>query len=302
MHELSKRCRVNTKKILKKINIKKNVWIKDLLIVFIIVSVLLGVVLFRNRNQDFIESFYQIQSDKVESNIRIVHLSDLHLKMFGNDNQNLLEGIKKLNPDLIAITGDMTDKNVDDYQAIITLCEKLVEIAPVYYSPGNHEWEKIVHEKSKIAERLKKCGVHFLADNSEIVNINDNQICIGGLAEWPEAYEKYGKSFLEEFEKNSEFKLLLVHYPEYFKKDGILVGAQIDLALCGHAHGGQIRIPGIGGLYTPDQGWFPKMTEGLHDIDNGVVVISRGLGDGMDKKIPRINNMPELVIIDINWY
>ena len=76
----------------------------------------------------------------------------------------------------------------------------------------------------------------------------------------------------------------------------------VDLALCGHTHGGMIRIPGIGGLYTPDQGFLPTLTEGLHQIGDTSLVISRGLGDGKDKRIPRINNPPELVIVDINWF
>ena len=258
---------------------------------------------FHANAESFTESFYQIQSDKLSSNIRIVQLSDLHLREFGEKNADLIEHISALNPDIIAITGDMTDKMVDDYQVVTDLCAELVKIAPVYYVPGNHEWPKIVFEGSHIRSDLEALGVHFLADKTETIEINGNTISIGGIAEAPASYEKYAKSYFESFEALDTFKLLLVHYPEYFSEDtGALANVDVDVALCGHAHGGQIRIPGIGGLYTPDQGFLPKLTEGVQKIGNTYVVISRGLGDGKDKFIPRINNPPELVIVDINWF
>ena len=254
------------------------------------------------RNQDFTESYYQIQSNKLSSNVRVVQLSDLHLREFGEGNAELIQRIAALKPDLIAITGDMTDKEVEDYHVVTDLCAALVKIAPVYYAPGNHEWPKIVFGNSQIKNDLKALGVHFLDDKMETMEINGNTITIGGIAEAPPSYEKYASEFFENFAASDSFKLLLVHYPEYFTADGALYGADIDVAFCGHAHGGQIRIPGIGGLYTPDQGFLPELTEGVHHIRDTDVVISRGLGDGKDKIIPRINNAPELVIVDMNWF
>ncbi|MFQ8733842.1 MAG: hypothetical protein ACLSAC_27290 [Enterocloster bolteae] len=103
---------------------------------------------------------------------------------------------------------------------------------------------------------------------------------------------------MDKFMDDSCFKLLLVHYPEYFL-DGI-EDLPIDLALCGHAHGGIIRIPFVGGVYAGEQGFFPELTEGMHELGNSTVIVSRGLGNS--HKIPRINNKPELVVIDVNWY
>mgnify|MGYP005944089125 FL=1 len=125
---------------------------------------------------------------------------------------------------------------------------------------------------------------------------------IGGVAEAPASYERYASAYFESFEQLDAFKLLLVHYPEYFLEDGFFSDVPVDLALCGHTHGGMIRIPGIGGLYTPDQGVLPTLTEGLHQIGDTALIISRGLGDGKGTPVPRINNPPELVIVDINWF
>jgi predicted MPP superfamily phosphohydrolase len=257
----------------------------------------------RTHTLDFVESYYQIQSDKLTDNVRVILLSDLHLREFGEKNVDLVTRIEALHPDIIAITGDMNIRSNEDYHVVIELCEQLVDIVPVYYVAGNHEWSVMINEGSEIGNDVMATGVHMINDKEETIEVNGNTIKIGGLAEAPAQYAKYGKEFFDYFQEGDMFKLLLVHYPEYFSgeiEDADLTGANIDVALCGHAHGGQVRIPGIGGLFTKDQGWFPKLTEGVHEIEDISVVISRGLGDSSD--VPRINNDPELVIVDMNWY
>lgn len=283
----------------------KKAFVRSFQIVFVLLLLLAALwafFYFQAKNQDFTESYYQLRSDKLTSSIRVIQLSDLHLREFGENNSELIRRITELAPDIIAVTGDMTDKEVEDYHIVIDLCAELVKIAPVYYVPGNHEWPKIVFDDSQIANELTALGVHFLADKTEIAQVNGNTIAIGGIAEAPASYESYAKEYFEGFEAQDGFKMLLVHYPEYFGEDGALKDAAVDVAFCGHAHGGQIRIPGIGGLYTPDQGFLPKLTAGVHETKNAYVVISRGLGDGKDKIVPRINNAPELVIVDMNWF
>ncbi len=277
-------------------------FLKVLLGLAVLLAALWGFFTYTDSKQSFTESYYQIQSDKLTSNMRIIQLSDLHLRQFGENNAELIQRITALKPDIIVITGDMNDKQVEDYTVVTDLCAALTEIAPVYYVPGNHEWPKIVFENSTIRTDLEAVGVHFLADETETLEVNGDSVAIGGIAEAPASYEKYAKAYLEEFEALDTFKILLVHYPEYFLDDGALADAAIDVAFCGHAHGGQIRIPGIGGLYTVDQGFLPDLTEGVHKVGDAFVVISRGLGDGKDKIIPRINNAPELVIVDLNWF
>ena len=250
------------------------------------------------REQDFVETYYHVQSEKLTGDVRVALLSDLHLREFGSGNKDLISRIEELKPDLIAIAGDMNQQDNSDHTVVVELCRALVNIAPVYYAVGNHEWSLIVNEGSSLGADIEATGVHLMTNKEETIEVKGNTIKIGGLAEAPMQYEEYGKGFLENFAQGNEFKLLLVHYPEYFEE--LLVDAGIDVALCGHAHGGQVRIPGIGGLYTVDQGWFPKLTEGVHEVNDTSVVISRGLGDS--NKLPRINNAPELVIVDLNWY
>ena len=106
--------------------------------------------------------------------------------------------------------------------------------------------------------------------------------------------QEYTQGFWQRYQKTSNYRLLLVHYPQYFYKDGPLYNQDIDMALCGHLHGGVIVIPFVGGLYHPTLGFFPEFTDGCNLVGDTWVVISRGLGGGL-----RINNPPELVIIDI---
>ena len=124
----------------------------------VLLAALWGIFTLIADHQSFVESYYQVQSDKLTSNVRVVQLSDLHLREFGDHNSELIERITALKPDIIAITGDMNDKLVDDYSVVTDLCTELVKIAPVYYVPGNHEWPKIVFDHSPIREDLEAVG------------------------------------------------------------------------------------------------------------------------------------------------
>ena len=198
-------------------------WKKVLLHVLTVLLLMAGVcgyfLFLYPHEQDFVESYYKVQSDKLTSHLRIVQLSDLHLREFGENNCDLVARIRALKPDIIAITGDMNDKKSDDTHVVTDLCAQLVEIAPVYYVPGNHEWPKIVFEGSTLASDLEALGVHFLADKYETVTIGSNTLLIGGIAEAPASYEKYASGFLEDFAAQPGYKMLLVHYPEYYAED-----------------------------------------------------------------------------------
>lgn len=244
-------------------------------------------------------SFYHLVSDKIQNGFRVVQLSDLHLKEFGEKNQELVERVKKLEPDVIAITGDMNMAHNDDYHVVLELCEQLVGLADVYYVMGNHEFVDFADRKTDIGKDIEATNVHLLTNRFEKVSVNGNEIEIGGLVNEPVNYEQRGGSqFMEKFMKDDCFKLLLVHYPEYFL--GYIEDLPVDLALCGHTHGGIVRIPFIGGLYASEQGFFPELTEGMQELGSSVVVVSRGLGKS--HAVPRINNRPELVVVDVNWY
>lgn len=251
-------------------------------------------------NNSFEKDFYQVNSSKLTDNVRIVALADLHNKQFGKDNKRLVEEVKKLNPDIIAVVGDMMmEQKPDKYDVALSLCEQLGEVAPLYYSLGNHEIDAMLFSHSNIYKDAKDRGIKILNNEVEKVDINGSTIDVIGLTQNPKEFDTYGRGFFEKaMDADNNFKLLLNHYPEQFL--GTLDDYDIDLAIAGHAHGGLVRLPVIGGLYAADQGPFPKLYEGYHEIGNSKLIISRGLSkSGI---MPRINNTPEITVIDLSWY
>lgn len=245
-------------------------------------------------------TYYHLYSSKIADaeNTRIVVLSDLHNREFGEDNADLIKQIADLQPDIIAVAGDMVNADDENLDIILGLCGKLTKTAPVYYSPGNHESNLIYEKGIPLETLLTEKGVHVLINRSETVVPHKTPFLIGGLATSTEGYEEYGAAFFEEYEKNTAFKLLISHYPSLYYD--MLKDAEIDLGVCGHYHGGQIRLPLIGGLYHGDTGFFPKYSGGMYDLPHGTLFVSRGMGG--HNAFPRINNRPELAVIDINGW
>ncbi|MGN0106805.1 MAG: metallophosphoesterase [Hominilimicola sp.] len=275
---------------------------RKLIAILVIIAVFLGLcsglVIYQNNQLE--KSFYQVKSNKVADNIRIVCIADMHLKEFGVDNERLVTEITNLSPDIIAVVGDMNmESKADDHECVISLVKKLNQTAPVYYSLGNHEIDAMLFKNSKIYDDVKKAGIKILNNETETVDIGGTKVDIIGLTQNPKEFDKYGKKFFDKaMEDDDNFKLVLNHYPENFL--GVLDDYNIDLALAGHAHGGQVRVPIIGGLYAADQGVFPKLCDGYHEIGNSKLIITRGLGkSGI---MPRINNKPEIAVVDISWY
>ncbi len=261
----------------------------------IVVLVFCGRYLFSNKLET---TFYHLYSSKIKDSqdIRLVNMSDLHNREFGSDNKELIKQVKNLEPDLIAIAGDMVNADDDNLDIILSLCEELVKIAPVYYSPGNHESHLLYEKNIPLEEKLNEKGVHVLVNRAESLEIHETPFLIGGLTTAPEGYLEYGEEFIREYEKSDDFKLLISHYPGLYYEH--LADTEIDLAVCGHYHGGLIRIPGVGGLYHGDTGFFPKYSGGMYDLPSSTVFVSRGMGG--HSGFPRINNRPELAVIDIN--
>ena len=247
----------------------------------------------------FVDTFYEIEDEKIRKPFRIALLSDLHLREFGKDNADLVQEIARLRPDFIAMAGDMMNMDDPDTSVVVTLCRQLVDVAPVYFSYGNHEKQVIRVEQTSTLDRdLEDLGVHVLHNRFETVNVNGNLLDIGGLSANPGTMDAdYTQSFWQRYLQSENYRLLLVHYPNFFFEGGEFVGEDIDMALCGHLHGGQMAIPYIGGLYHPSTGLFPEMSDGCHRVEDTWVVISRGLGS--NARLPRINVPPELVIVDV---
>lgn len=220
-------------------------------------------------------------------------LADIHARRT-EECTALLERSK---PDMILIPGDLVDgseiKKYRDHSRFIKnavgCLNRFAQIAPTYYSIGNHE----KHLKPEEIDELSKSDAAVL-DNRSVHAMAD--VYMGGLSSGRDysvknASQEPNISFLDEYEKTVGFKILLCHHPEYYEK--YLQDKQLDLIISGHAHGGQVRI-GNRGLYAPGQGWFPKYTSGIHD---GKLVVSRGVAG--TELFPRINNKPEIVYIKI---
>lgn len=239
-----------------------------------------------------------ILSSKISSNFdgfKILHISDLHNKEFGIGQKALAEKIAALQPNIIAVTGDLIDRRKTGFKCAVDFAKESVKIAPVYFSSGNHEIKCSQYEQLKA--ELIGAGVKILDNDMSVISKNDDIISIIGVSDF-EAFEtsqKFQNTIIDLTTRAKGYKILMSHKPH---KINIYKESGADLILSGHAHGGQIRIPIIGGLYAPGQGFFPRYTNGLHNIGNGVfMVISRGLGDSV---FPwRINNKPEILLITL---
>ncbi|MBR3462153.1 MAG: DUF1294 domain-containing protein [Clostridiales bacterium] len=224
----------------------------------------------------------------LENDLTVVQISDLHNQFFGVNQTVLLKKIEDQHPDMIVITGDIVDKTHTSYGIALDFIEGAVKIAPVYYVTGNHEVWLEGDKLDGFFSEMEDLGVVFM-DNSYL---ETDEYILAGVADSSLAfYENF--SAYEPFD-DSKPVIMLAHEPQFSALYGHL-GA--DLTFTGHYHGGQIIIPGKGGLVSPEFEIFPKMYDGIHDINGMKLVISRGLGNSI---LPvRINNYPEIVVVKV---
>lgn len=229
---------------------------------------------------------------------RIVQISDLHNTEFGNDNEKLLTRIRAAEPDLIAITGDLVDSRRTDMDVALAFASQAVQIAPCCYVPGNHESR--IAEYDVLKTGLEALGITVLEDRFVTLTHNGTSITVYGVldpsfkvAEYEDRDKQIMEQTLELFPFEEEaFTVLLAHKPEMFD---VYCDNAIDLVLSGHVHGGQFRLPGVGGLFAPSQGLFPEYDGGIYQSGSCTMVISRGLGNSAFPV--RINNRPEIVTV-----
>ena len=230
---------------------------------------------------------------------RIAQVSDLHNAEFGAGNQRLLEMLREAEPDMIAITGDLIDSRRTDLAVALAFAKEAVQIAPCYYVSGNHEAR--VSEYQELKAGLAAAGVTVLDDAQVKIEVSGESITVIGVND-PSFSADYlsgdaaviDQKLSELVAEEPGFTLLLSHRPELFDT---YVAHDIDLVLSGHAHGGQFRLPLIGGLVAPNQGLFPKYDAGLYSEGNTNMIVSRGIGNSI---IPvRFNNRPEVVLIEL---
>lgn len=239
----------------------------------------------------------KITSSKIPSSFKgykILQISDLHNKKFGDNQDVLIQKIKSIDPDIIAITGDLIDSKSYDAEVSMQLIREIVKKYPVYFVTGNHEqWSG---KYNNLEKELKKYDVNVLRNEHVGIRKGEQEINLLGIddPEFVTGNRDEGNIIIDEIKKAKiemqpdKYNVLLSHRPEFIKE---YTNERLDLVLSGHAHGGQVRLPFIGGLVAPNQGVLPKYTAGLYVEQNTSMVVSRGLGNSI---IPqRILNRPD---------
>lgn len=262
--------------------------------------------------RDFRVTKYRICSQKlngIKREKKIIFLSDLHNRMYGEENERLLESIRNQHPDLILIGGDMlVRKDGNFYDKTVHFLAKLPGICPVYCANGNHEQklkelpDKYEQSYEEYKKALTASGIHMLENASETVKLDEVPVKLSGLEIPLGAYARFGKKelSLKEItdrigEHGDDYQILLAHHPGYMK-EYLAYGA--DLILGGHYHGCLVQLPGIGGVISTNFTLFPKYSGGIYPEGEQTAVVSRGLGT---HSVPlRLWNWPELIVLELS--
>ena len=277
---------------------------KRIIVLVVVAAILLALIIWTAWGNTALElNTYTISSDRLPEafdGYRIAHVSDLHNTEMGKNNEKLLDMLRDAEPDIIAITGDIIDSRNTNVEIALEFTKAAMEIAPCYYVTGNHEAR--VSEYDELKEGLIKQGVVVLDDERIELELSGEKIVLLGVNDpsFETDYlfgdsETVMQSKLQEIsDAENEFTILLSHRPELFE---VYADNNMDLVLSGHAHGGQFRLPFVGGVVAPNQGLFPKYDAGLYKEENTNMIVSRGIGNSI---LPfRFNNRPEVILIEL---
>ena len=283
-------------------------------IIFIFIGIFILMYLYIKYNVNTLEvTKYVVENKKVPKEFdgyNIVQISDLHSKLFGENNKKLIQKIKSLNPDIVVVTGDLIDGENNNYNVALDFMKEISKLYRVYYIIGNHEQKSMIKKyKDEYKDYFNKLHqIDFVnLDNNKVEIVKgDSNINLYGLTV-PYSCYKYlfdnqettsiDIDFLEEKlgkVDREQFNILLAHTPFYFdeyEKWGA------DLTLCGHVHGGIVRLPIVGGLLSPDRKFFPKYDLGEYIKNKSTMIVSKGLGGS--KVLIRVNCKPEIVNIKL---
>ena len=275
---------------------------KRLFLIALLVAVCLGIwVLWGNTALEINE--FEVESERIPGSLdgfRIAQISDLHNAEFGEGNAKLLELLVRSEPDIIVITGDIIDSRHTDVGIALDFARQAVKIAPVYYVPGNHESRVVEYEPLKMG--LMEARVEVMENRKVRITREGEHITILGIKDpafrdehFIEDERSIARRAIEELQEESDgYTVLLSHRPELFD---LYVGSGMDLVFTGHAHGGQFRLPFIGGIIAPHQGFFPEYDGGQFTEGYTTMMVSRGVGNSI---IPvRFNNRPEIVLVSL---
>lgn len=233
-------------------------------------------------------------------NFKIAQVSDIHCNKVGSSDLTFINKIKKFSPDIIVITGDLLDSYNNDMDIAYNILCQLSVISQCYFVSGNHEL-RLPEEYEKLKEILNKLNITNLNNSSILLEKYSESINLVGVEDYNYFKNEDNLNHKANFKKTLEnlhlanhFNILLSHRPEKFP---IYIEANYDLIFSGHAHGGQWRVPFLGGIFSPSQGFFPKYTSGKYIQNDSTLIVSRGLGNS---SFPiRINNRIELVLVTL---
>ncbi len=281
-------------------NTKKQKYIK----LAITLSIVIVIILFCNfQNKHLETTHYTYAAEQLGADLegyRIVQISDLHNAKFGKNNQKLVDRIRECEPDMIVLTGDLVDSNYTNVDRAVQFVDEIVKICPVYYVTGNHEYWLEKSEYDELMDGLIGAGVVILDDQVVEISRGDAKFRLVGLDDKSLADGTLGTllnnthNVVHEDSDEREFTVVLAHEPQYFAR---YAGTGVDLVLSGHAHGGQFRLPFVGGIVAPDQGFLPEYTAGEYYMNGTEMIVSRGLGNSV---IPvRLFNFPEIVCVEL---
>lgn len=244
---------------------------------------------------------YEISSNKIQESKRICVIGDLHSKNFSS----LAEQVRNEQPDFIVMAGDIFDASDVKLDPTFKVIDDLKQICPVYFAMGNHEL-RLEKSNSQFMKRLETCGVKIIEKCYFDVG---SDLRVGGLYDYPFGWDKGGyntadsapdsvQQFLNDFVDTERFTLFTAHRPDSFYYGNASKEYTIDLVISAHVHGGQVVIPFKGGLHGGDQGWWPKYVHGYYEKNNIKWLITSGLSTSK-KALPRFNNPPEIMMIDL---
>ena len=260
----------------------------------ITLSIVIVIILFCNfQNKHLETTHYTYAAEQLGADLegyRIVQISDLHNAKFGKNNQKLVGRIRECEPDMIVLTGDLVDSNHTNVDRAVQFVDEIVKICPVYYVTGNHEYWLEKSEYDGLMDGLIGAGVVILDDQVVEISRGNAKFRLVGLDD-----KSLADGTLEALlSDEKELTVVLAHEPQYLAR---YAGTGVDLVLSGHAHGGQFRLPFVGGIVAPDQGFLPEYTAGEYYMNGTEMIVSRGLGNSV---IPvRLFNYPEIVCVDL---
>ena len=230
-------------------------------------------------------------------NFKIAQVSDIHCDKVGHSDLSFINKIKNFNPDMIVITGDILDSYNNNMDIAYNILSQLAIVAPCYFVSGNHEL-RLPEEYEQLINRMKKLNITHLHNSKLFITKNNESINLVGVEDYNffknEDNLNHRANFiktLKELYSSNHFNILLSHRPEKFP---IYADIKQERIFSGHAHGGQWRIPFVGGIFSPSQGFFPKYTNGNYVLEDSTMIVSQGLGNS---SFPiRINNRIELIL------